>query len=329
MTRGELERSEFRTTDPQEAFAFVSTAFNFFRPNSAPAATCHAELSQVQVGQVTMARSQWRWVRCQARVEPPPTAMLSTIRSGWKRLTVAGRELAIGPGQCTLHPRHEAVLADWDHLDQDLITVPYDVLARVAAEHTGVLPERLRFTAMRPVSPVGEHLWTTTHHHVRDMAANPRSLLAEPLVRAATLDMLATTVLAAFPNTAMILDHRPGPGQIRPAALRRAVQYMEEHAALPITLTDAAEAAGTSPHALRHAFRHHLGVTPAAYLRRVRLAGAHRDLGEADPLDDSAGPDGGWEHVARVAARWGFSQAGYFAVMYRKTYGQGPRDTTG
>ena len=46
---------------------------------------------------------------------------------------------------------------------------------------------------------------------------------------------------------------------------------------------------------------------------------AHRALQEADPSQGAT--------VAEIAARWGFSHPGRFAVDYRHVYGRHPSET--
>ena len=41
----------------------------------------------------------------------------------------------------------------------------------------------------------------------------------------------------------MTVDHRPGPGHVAPAAVRRAVAYIDAHAAEPISAEDITTAA--------------------------------------------------------------------------------------
>jgi AraC-like DNA-binding protein len=67
---------------------------------------------------------------------------------------------------------------------------------------------------------------------------------------------------------------------------------------------------------LHRLFRHE-GETVAAYIRRERLEGAHRDL--ADPAH-AATP----VHV--IAARWGFPRAPEFARAFRTAYGMPPTE---
>ncbi|EXG82728.1 hypothetical protein CryarDRAFT_3929 [Cryptosporangium arvum DSM 44712] len=71
-----------------------------------------------------------------------------------------------------------------------------------------------------------------------------------------------------------------------------------------------------TPRTVPIAFRRHLGTTPMAYLRRVRLDRAHADLLAAVPGEGAT--------VAGVAARWGYGQPGRFAGDYRAAYGRLP-----
>ncbi|MGU3587355.1 helix-turn-helix domain-containing protein [Rhodococcus sp. C26F] len=104
-----------------------------------------------------------------------------------------------------------------------------------------------------------------------------------------------------------------------PAALHKAVAFIESAAARPIGLTDIAAAAGIGARALPYAFARHHHTTPMRYLRAVRLERAHRDLQTADPQSGDT--------VVSIAARWGFSSPGRFATQYRPVYGRSPHHT--
>jgi AraC-like DNA-binding protein len=103
-----------------------------------------------------------------------------------------------------------------------------------------------------------------------------------------------------------------------PQPLRRALAFIDDHAADPITLNEIAVAAHLSPRGLQATFRRHLDTTPLAQLRSVRMERAHWDLQNAEPGDTS---------VAALAARWGFTHLGRFAVDYRRRYGSSPSQT--
>jgi transcriptional regulator GlxA family with amidase domain len=100
--------------------------------------------------------------------------------------------------------------------------------------------------------------------------------------------------------------------------VQRAVGFIEANADIDITIADIARAAGVTARAVQLAFRRHLDITPAGYLRRVRLDQAHRELQAADPDHGS---------VTAVAYRWGFSSPSRFASYYRRAYGVPPSHT--
>lgn len=72
---------------------------------------------------------------------------------------------------------------------------------------------------------------------------------------------------------------------------------------------------GASPRKLEYCFRDVLGITPAKYLRALRLHGARRELKRG----------GGGVHD--IAARWGFWHCGEFSADYRRQFGELPSQT--
>lgn len=104
-----------------------------------------------------------------------------------------------------------------------------------------------------------------------------------------------------------------------PAALQRALAYIEANAQCALALGDIARAAYLSPRALQLTFRRHMGTTPMAYLRRVRVERARIDLMAATPHRPVT--------VTEVAHRWGFPGASRFATLYRAAIGEKPSQT--
>lgn len=128
------------------------------------------------------------------------------------------------------------------------------------------------------------------------------TVAAEPLVCGEALSALARATLLAVPNTALdaLADPtQPAPGRGEPATVRRAVEFMDTHAGEAISITDVAVAARIGPRSLQSAFRQHREEPPLQYLRRARMARAHRDLQAGDPTRGNT--------VAAIAARWGFA----------------------
>ncbi|WP_131801998.1 helix-turn-helix domain-containing protein [Klenkia taihuensis] len=194
----------------------------------------------------------------------------------------------------------------WDDLEVLPVRLPQQEVARLAAVQTGLPEDAFRFLSPRPRSPEHGRMWVRTAKQVSQQLRRSPAEPISPLLHRALVVLAAATALEVFPSTALTRGYLPAPGDVRPAAVRRAVAYIDAHLSLPITTGDAAAAAGTSPHALRVAFRRHLGTSVGAYLRRARCSAARRDLDAAE--------DGGAAmrsvSLRSVALRWGFAGAG-------------------
>ncbi|MDI6105209.1 helix-turn-helix transcriptional regulator [Actinoplanes sp. NEAU-A12] len=229
-----------------------------------------------------------------------------------------GQRDQFAAGDAALIPLHRTLEAVWDHFTVRTIRIPLPAVTRIARRF-GVDPANLRFDGLAAVSAQMKRHWLGTLAYLSRMCAGPDPAIGQPLLRAVAVDTVAAAVLAVFPNTTMSIDYTPGPGRVPPAAVRRAMAYIDAHADQPITVDDIAAAAGISVRGLQAAFARHGDTTPTGYLRRARLHGAHRDLQTGDPARGDT--------VAAIARRWGFADPGRFAVDYRTAYGQPPSRT--
>ena len=196
----------------------------------------------------------------------------------------------------------------------DIATVQQIARAEAGADRYVV-----RFTGTAPMSAALERYWSSLVAHARRVATD-EELFGNALIRHDLTQMLAHGLLRTFPNDLADREASSGLGTVAPpAAVRRAVSYLEEHSGQPVTLEQVAAAARLSPRGLQAAFRRHLGTTPLRYLRRLRLDGARQDLLAADPTTGAS--------VADVARRWGFTHLGRFAGDYREAFEEHPGDT--
>src|SRR6185503_10522273 len=101
-----------------------------------------------------------------------------------------------------------------------------------------------------------------------------------------------------------------------PAGLRRAIDFIQAHADGAIGLADIAEAACISVSSLLRHFQAHVGMSPYAFLRTVRLERAHEELTRGAPDD-----------IRDIALRWGFQNASKFSRAYHEQFGERPSDT--
>lgn len=139
-----------------------------------------------------------------------------------------------------------------------------------------------------------------------------------PLILGHAARYVAAHVLSTFATTA-VAEVSGDSRDAHPAALRRAIAFIEDNAAADITPAKIAAAAHVSIRSLQIAFRRHLDTTPMAFLREVRMIRTHRDL--------TAGTVPGGDSVAEIAGRWGFSHHGHFGQAYRRAYGETPGET--
>lgn len=191
-----------------------------------------------------------------------------------------------------------------------------ELLDQVATPELG---EAVRLLDHRPVNvAAGQRLRNVIDHLDQYVLRDPDAM-ASPLIVATASRYLAACVLATFPNTGLsevtVADRTAAGSMI----VRRAVEYIETHAGRDISPADIAAAAHITVRGLQYAFRRHLNTTPMAYVRRVRLDRAHRDLVAADPTRGDT--------VTAIATRWGFLHHGRFVATYRQRYGRTPGQT--
>jgi AraC-like DNA-binding protein len=156
--------------------------------------------------------------------------------------------------------------------------------------------------------------WADIIRLLGDEITNRSGLVYQPIVAERLCEATVTGLL-------LISDHqyrdalvRPGrsPG---PGSVRRSIDAIQAHPEIPFTARTLADIAGVSVRSLQEGFRRHVGTTPLAYLRDVRLERAHEDLLRADPRTAT---------VAEIAQRWGFVHQSRFAAAYRARYHASP-----
>lgn len=271
----------------------------------------------VTVGAARLDRLDFR-MSFDADVDPMGRYVFAQLRSGSVVFRSMGGERRYLAGDVFLaaHPDvpHHSTIEDSGltvtMLDPALIT---DVAQNEPGPHQAV-----RFTAFDPISPQAAATWrkicNLTHDNV---LANPDTMV-HPLVTANTARVLAAAALTAFPNTALTEPTIEDRHDAHPWTLRRAIAFIEANAYRDITIADIAGTACVTIRAVQLAFRRHLGTTPTAYLRRVRLDHARAELTATVPGNDT---------ITQIAARWGYSRANVFAAHYRAAYDELPSQT--
>lgn len=137
--------------------------------------------------------------------------------------------------------------------------------------------------------------------------------------RAAAEAELIETLLAALEAAD---DLEPSRSDRTRQAQSRIVKTAEDHALsqtnASLYVTDLCKAAGVSERTLEYAFKAVMGLTPVAYLTRLRLHRVRQALLAAPP---------GSTTVSAEALRWGFWHFGEFSRAYRECFGEQPSGT--
>jgi AraC-like DNA-binding protein len=199
--------------------------------------------------------------------------------------------------------RHLAVKLDQVAVDRALETL----VGRQAG-----LP--IAFDAALPLKTSAVQDWVRHLLMVHRQRERPDSLLRHPLVWDPLLESLIHGFLLVTDHPYRdALDAAAEPA--RPAAVRDAMDIIETSPQMPLTTATLAMQCHISVRTLQEGFRKHLGMSPMAYLRTVRLRHAHRDLRSAYPSHVT---------VASIARRWGFTHLGRFAAAHKAMFGQTP-----
>jgi AraC-like DNA-binding protein len=229
---------------------------------------------------------------------------ISKGRYSWRSRAEAGDQ----DRSLILPARHELTV-EFDAVRSVMVTVDPPTVTRWMSRYGGLPPSPALLHQAAAGSEAVRH---TIRYYGEVMATDA---FESDLVRASLLDVLLSM-------TAHHLLSDPPPAQRReaPAALVRAEDYLRAHAGEAVSIADAAEAARLSVRGLQDQFQKWLHVTPAEYLRNVRLERARADLVQART-------DGVPVRVGDVARRWGFTHLGRFAGSYAEAFGESPSVT--
>jgi AraC-like DNA-binding protein len=247
--------------------------------------------------------------------EPADEFFVAETRSGGLRISGGGLDERFGPGNLVLvgRPGVPTTTEIVDYRQLVLTLRGASVREAAGSDPDAPLPT---FTEVGPISLNRARTWRRARDFVGGMFAADPEITAAPLVIGSANRMLAGLFLATFPNTAIASSSRAEPDARAPGTIRLAVGFIEANADLDIGIGDIAAAARVSRRAVQLAFRRHLETTPTAYLRKVRLDLAHRELLAASPEDGLT--------VTEVAYRWGFSSPSRFAERHRVAFGESP-----
>jgi AraC family ethanolamine operon transcriptional activator len=193
------------------------------------------------------------------------------------------------------------------------LAVSHERLQAAAREHLGEpLPELRSGTCVKVRSVEARASLVRTWSGWIARGVRDPALLLDP----DTANRMEEDVLAAVLD-GVVLDLAPRPARPRRELALRAESFIRDTLGQPVPLGEICAAVHASTRAVHASFQEVFGIPPKAYQKALRLSAVRADLRRARPGTT----------VSEVAARWGFFQFGYFAVDYRKMFGESPRDT--
>jgi AraC-like DNA-binding protein len=317
-----LRRRRFATVDPESAHAFLLGLYgeHILRLTAADDSSGFPlEYDGVTTNRFAIERL-CHTAAFEGRFAPSERLVVVHLLDGDLRIETRHEEVRAAPGDLVVCDAGAGAAFAATRLDVEVVRLDPVAVARVVAEMTGYDGPTVPFDLSHAVSPAHAAHWRASVAHLRRDVLGNDAVMASPLARATVFRNLVAMLVETFPNPARDALHggTATSGQVAPVALRRAMQYIDQHACDDIGLADIAAAAGIGARGLQLVFRRHLDLTPLEHLRRVRLDRAHRDLQAASPADSTVGA---------IADRWGFPHHGNFSALYLRTYGRSPSIT--
>jgi len=178
------------------------------------------------------------------------------------------------------------------------------------------LPDGFELAKPNPAAVRRLYSWG---RRLTDLAARQPEVFDLPQIQSAAQIELLENLLATLRSAVQVESApcdltRQGHSQV----VQIAEDYVLSHAAERIHVTDLCEAAGVSERTLQYAFKELMGMTPIAYLTRLRLHRVRQILRLATHASTT---------VTKEALRWGFWHFGDFSRAYKDCFGELPSDT--
>jgi AraC-like DNA-binding protein len=176
----------------------------------------------------------------------------------------------------------------------------------------------VEFETEFPFASASGQSWLRLVDYAASELSTPESLVRHfPMARQHLEQMVITGLLLGHSHNYSDALFKPQ-SAAAPYYVKQAEAYIEHHFADPMSLADIAAHAGVSARSLQNGFQNFRNLTPMAFLRSVRLQHAYRALIKADPSIST---------VTGIALSCGFSHMGEFSAMYRRAFGETPRQT--
>jgi AraC-like DNA-binding protein len=310
-----------RTTSPEESIHLCKTSFYPHQLKLLGPSRNFGLVHRVtRVGPITVGDITYRTDVALGFDEARASYHVNVPLNGWLESRHRGLQTSPSPAVAAIYrPDGEIAVTRWPGGTRNLAVKIDQVALDRALESLvdGPVDSPIPFTAELPLKSDAAQSWLRLLLMVQRHFDGPDSVLRHSVVSVPLVDSLihGFLLVADHPHReTLAAPAEPG----RPAAVRHAMDIIEARAHLPLTTSALARQCHISVRTLQEGFRRHLGMSPMAYVRVVRLRRAHRDLSSADPFHST---------VAAIAHRWGFTHLGRFAAAHKTTYGETPTQT--
>ncbi|MEO6528256.1 MAG: AraC family transcriptional regulator [Gemmatimonadaceae bacterium] len=225
------------------------------------------------------------------------TFAIGAIESGASKLRYRGRVVSQRAGDVVVIPAREVHTGESDSprgWSYRMLYLPLDLLAHFAPRHADI-----RFDAPSLPDP--------------DLAR--RILELHGALEAGVDPLRGQTVMADVLHLMCARHGGAASSRVEPgtriASVSRVRDYLEEHFANTVTLTELAAFGGVSPFHLSRQFRARYGLPPYMYLELIRVDRARTMLQRGDP-------------ISRVAFATGFSDQSHLTRRFKRVVGVPP-----
>ncbi|MGL5929538.1 MAG: helix-turn-helix domain-containing protein [Dermatophilaceae bacterium] len=315
-----LRRSSLSATGFGEVRALVETRYDVVASFSPAAGAHEPHVSVSSVVSPELSVDTYRMTSVGGMTLGPFPGMLATMTVHSGAVAVDGGPLGHATavaGESCLMPLDGSYAVSWYELAADIVLLPLARLLPMAEKLTGRPASEVHFTSAEPASVALAGLWRATAQMLLAQLGRPGGPAEQQPVRESLLRTAVTAALSVYPNTA-VEAAGAAPGEAATTAYRRAVDWIDVHAADHVGVDEMARAAGAATHDLDAVFRVRRGVGPMTYLAQVRLDRVRAELLAAPAPGRPA------ELVEQVAGRWRFDDLAQFAAAYRDRFGHAP-----
>src|ERR1700677_2288760 len=190
------------------------------------------------------------------------------------------------------------------------------LLATLAAKLRRAPRKALKFNLEIPMDSDFARAWCELVAHICHISATAPAAMASEDVRRQYSRTMMEILLSAAPHSHSD-SLTENTKHVAPWHVGRARDYIHEHLAEDMSVTDIASTVGVTPRTLQSGFRKAFSLTPAEYVRRARVNALHLALLTAE---ETAG-------VTNLMMKVGIVNFGRYAQYYREQMGVSPSTT--